>query len=127
MVRFYWDVLFRLSLSNPGYTECTSAVSSDVEGQMYESAKSLGITLITISLRPSLAKYHRQLLTLQGEDGSARWTLTKVGTEEERMGIDREIKVLEERLAEVEGWEKRVKELESLLGVQKNTHEPLEE
>ncbi|KAF8340930.1 ABC transporter transmembrane region 2-domain-containing protein [Amanita rubescens] len=107
--------------------ECTSAVSSDVEGQMYESAKSLGITLITISLRPSLAKYHRQLLTLQGEDGSARWTLTKVGTEEERMGIDREIKVLEERLAEVEGWEKRVKELESLLGVQKNTHELLEE
>ena len=31
--------------------ECTSAVSSDVEGQMYEHAKSLGITLITISLR----------------------------------------------------------------------------
>lgn len=32
-------------------TECTSAVSSDVEGRMYEHAKSLGITLITISLR----------------------------------------------------------------------------
>ena len=31
--------------------ECTSAVSSDVEGQMYEHAKSLGISLITISLR----------------------------------------------------------------------------
>ena len=31
--------------------ECTSAVSSDVEGRMYEHAKSLGITLITISLR----------------------------------------------------------------------------
>ncbi|KAM6492727.1 ABC transporter transmembrane region 2 domain containing protein [Amanita muscaria] len=97
--------------------ECTSAVSSDVEGKMYERAKSLGITLITISLRPSLAKYHRQLLTLQGEDGSAGWTLTRLGTEEERMGIDREIKVLEDRLAEVEGWEKRVKELERLLGV----------
>jgi ATP-binding cassette, subfamily D (ALD), peroxisomal long-chain fatty acid import protein len=32
-------------------SECTSAVSSDVEGRMYESAKSLGITLITISIR----------------------------------------------------------------------------
>ena len=32
-------------------SECTSAVSSDVEGSMYEHAKSLGITLITISLR----------------------------------------------------------------------------
>lgn len=31
--------------------ECTSAVSSDVEGQMYEHAKALCITLITISLR----------------------------------------------------------------------------
>ena len=31
--------------------EFTSAVSSDVEGRMYEHAKSLGITLITISLR----------------------------------------------------------------------------
>ena len=90
---------------------------------MYKSAKPLGITLITISLRPSLAKYHRQLLTLLGEDGSSSWTLTKVGTEEERMGVDREIKILEERLAEVEGWEKRVKELEQLLGVQKTTAE----
>ena len=34
-----------------GPTECTSAVSSDVEGRMYEHAKALGITLITISLR----------------------------------------------------------------------------
>jgi ABC-type uncharacterized transport system fused permease/ATPase subunit len=33
------------------FAECTSAVSSDVEGRMYEHAKSLGITLITISLR----------------------------------------------------------------------------
>ena len=58
---------------------------------------------------------------LQGEDGSASWTLTKVRTEEEWMGVDREIKILEELLAEVEGWEKRVKELEQLLGMQKNT------
>ncbi|KAJ7484689.1 ABC transporter transmembrane region 2-domain-containing protein [Mycena latifolia] len=99
--------------------ECTSAVSSDVEGRMYENAKKLGITLITISLRPSLAKYHTLLLTLTG-DGSARWTLTRVGTAEERMGIDREIVTLENKLAEQETWEQRVKELDALLSVQES-------
>ena len=53
----------------------------------------------TVSLWPSLARYHRQWLTLLGKDGSASWNLTKVGTEEGRMGVDREIKILEERLA----------------------------
>ena len=121
--------------------ECTSAVSSDVEGQMYKHAKMLGITLITISLRyvacsstharvilycgpdadavnarrPSLAKYHTQLLTLTG-DGTGSWTLTRVGTEEERMGIGREIEMLRRKLKEVETWEERVKALEVLLG-----------
>ncbi|KAI0293974.1 ABC transporter transmembrane region 2-domain-containing protein [Russula brevipes] len=95
--------------------ECTSAVSSDVEGQMYEHAKSLGITLITISLRPSLAKYHTQLLTLSG-DGTGSWALARIGTAEARMGIDREIGMLESKLKEVERWERRVKELEVLLG-----------
>jgi ATP-binding cassette subfamily D (ALD) long-chain fatty acid import protein len=97
--------------------ECTSAVSSDVEGQMYEHAKSLGITLITISLRPSLAKYHTQLLTLSG-DGTGNWTLARIGTAEARIGIDREIGMLESRLKEVEQWERRIKELEVLLGPQ---------
>ncbi|KAI0826191.1 ABC transporter transmembrane region 2-domain-containing protein [Irpex lacteus] len=97
--------------------ECTSAVSSDVEGRMYEHAKSLGITLITISLRPSLAKFHTHLLTINGDvDGS--WTLSQVGTAEERMELDREIVAIEERLAEVEGWERRVKELTKALSAQ---------
>ncbi|KAF8067672.1 ABC transporter transmembrane region 2-domain-containing protein [Lyophyllum atratum] len=97
--------------------ECTSAVSSDVEGRMYEHAKALGITLITVSLRPSLIQYHTHLLTLLGE-GSAGWTLARVGTDEERMGLDREISLLEGKLADVEKWEERVKELDVLLSVQ---------
>uniref|UniRef100_A0A8H7XQK2 ABC transporter domain-containing protein n=1 Tax=Psilocybe cubensis TaxID=181762 RepID=A0A8H7XQK2_PSICU len=106
--------------------ECTSAVSSDVEGRMYEAAKALDITLITISLRPSLMKYHKQLLTLHGPTdptSPGRWTLARVGTKEERMSLEKEIGVLEERLKEVEGWEKRVRELEGLLGVQEGVGE----
>ncbi|EJD05544.1 uncharacterized protein FOMMEDRAFT_17828 [Fomitiporia mediterranea MF3/22] len=105
------------------FDECTSAVSSDVEGSMYQHAKSLGITLITISLRPSLAKYHTHLLTLHTEpiseaenSGEAvNWTLTRVGTAAERMERDREIAHLEARLAEVDSWTARVRELEALL------------
>ncbi|RPD65642.1 hypothetical protein L226DRAFT_550601 [Lentinus tigrinus ALCF2SS1-7] len=97
--------------------ECTSAVSSDVEGRMYEHAKSLGITLITISLRPALMRYHTQLLTIAG-DGTGRWSLKRIGTAEERMDLDREIVSLENRLAEVGKWEQRVEELERMLSVQ---------
>ncbi|KAI0031943.1 ABC transporter transmembrane region 2-domain-containing protein, partial [Vararia minispora EC-137] len=95
--------------------ECTSAVSSDVEGHIYEGAKALGITLITISLRLSLEKYHTQLLTLAG-DGTGAWRLTRVGAPEQRVGIEREIKTLRERLGEVGSWEKRLAELQWLLG-----------
>lgn len=62
-------------------------------------------------------KYHTQLLTLAG-DGTGSWTLSRVGTAEERMEIGREILTLESRLAEVDQWEKRVKELDALLGAQ---------
>ncbi|KAF8601576.1 hypothetical protein BDV93DRAFT_524751 [Ceratobasidium sp. AG-I] len=96
--------------------ECTSAVSTDVEGLMYQHAKDLDITLITISHRPSLNKYHKRLLTLWG-DSTGSWTYTSVGTEEERMELDREIEQLESRLTEVAQWEKRLREVADDLGV----------
>jgi ATP-binding cassette subfamily D (ALD) protein 3 len=47
--------------------ECTSAVSIDVEGQMYRYARELGITLFTVSHRPSLVPFHEYLLRFDGE------------------------------------------------------------
>jgi len=63
---------------------------------------------------PSLTKYHTRLLTLTG-DGTGSWMLSRVGTAEERMSVDREILTLERKLAEVEQWDQRVQELNTLL------------
>ena len=49
--------------------ECTSAVSVDVESFMYEHCKEIGITLITISHRPSLWKHHEKKLDMDGRGG----------------------------------------------------------
>lgn len=46
--------------------ECTSAVSVDVEGYMYEYCKTVGITLFTVSHRKSLWKYHDYYLRMDG-------------------------------------------------------------
>lgn len=60
----------RLFFHNPKYAildECTSACSMDIEGKMYTHAKSLGITLITVSHRPSLWKYHQTCIRYLGD------------------------------------------------------------
>lgn len=44
--------------------ECTSAVSVDVEGNLYQKCLDMGSTIVTISHRKQLMKYHKQLLTL---------------------------------------------------------------
>jgi len=79
----------RLLYHEPRYAfidEGTSAVSSDVEGLLYESCKEKGITLITISTRASLKRYHTFNLTLGlGDDGSG-WEYERIGTEVRKSG-----------------------------------------
>lgn len=89
--------------------ECTSAVSTDVEGLMYARAKELNITLITISHRPSLFKYHDVLLKLTGNEG--KWEVERIGTEEESKSFKEEIKDLKAKLKDVDAWKKRVGEI----------------
>jgi ATP-binding cassette, subfamily D (ALD), peroxisomal long-chain fatty acid import protein len=109
--------------------EGTSAVSSDVEGWLYEMLKERGITLITISTRASLKKYHSFVLTLGAEDedlgggdearlGSGTgygWKWERVGSEQQKMGVARELAELKERLAKVEGWKRRLEEIKGEL------------
>jgi ABC-type uncharacterized transport system fused permease/ATPase subunit len=60
----------RLYYHSPKYAildECTSACSIDIEGKMYSHAKSLGITLITVSHRKTLWKFHDFILRFSGD------------------------------------------------------------
>ncbi|KAK6512011.1 hypothetical protein TWF481_000909 [Arthrobotrys musiformis] len=108
----------RLLYHEPKYAfvdEGTSAVSSDVEGLLYETAKERGITLITISTRAQLKKYHTYQLRLGMGEYGAEWEFDRIGAERERMSIEKEIKELEERLAKVDDMEQRKDAIEAEL------------
>ncbi|KPI38821.1 ATP-binding cassette sub-family D member 2 [Cyphellophora attinorum] len=109
----------RLLYHEPKYAfmdEGTSAVSSDVEGVLYDTAKEKGITLITISTRASLRKYHSYNLILGLGDEGYDWDMVKIGSEEEKMNAEKELSQLRENLAQVEEWKKRKAEIDAELG-----------
>ncbi|KAK7746089.1 ATP-binding cassette long-chain fatty acid transporter pxa1 [Diatrype stigma] len=122
----------RLLYHEPQYAiidEGTSAVSSDVEGLLYETCKERGITLITISTRASLKKYHTFNLALGTGDQGDEWEFERIGTEREKMHVERELQELRERLAQVEGWKRRRDEIDRELEqvwVEGSGDEPLE-
>lgn len=49
-----------------------------------------------------------------GEDGS-EWGFERIGTEREKMHVERELQELRERLAQVEEWKQRREEIEKEL------------
>lgn len=111
----------RLLYHEPAFAvvdEGTSAVSSDVEGRLYETCKQRGITLVTISTRVSLRRYHvfnlRLGLDAEDEDGHGDgpgYSFGRIGSEEEVLGVERELGRLRERLAMVPRWEERRKDV----------------
>lgn len=61
--------------------ECTSAVSVDVEGSMYQYCRKAGITLFTVSHRKSLWTHHDFYLHLDGR-GDYKFEKIDASTEE---------------------------------------------
>ncbi|KAL0950734.1 hypothetical protein HGRIS_007508 [Hohenbuehelia grisea] len=90
----------RLFYHHPKYAvldEATSLVPPDMEGKMMEHATRLGITLLTVSHRPSLWKYHALILHYDGQGG---YVFTKLDAEK-RLALQEEKQTLETKLLEV--------------------------
>ncbi|XP_067934177.1 ATP-binding cassette sub-family D member 3-like [Watersipora subatra] len=63
--------------------ECTSAVSMDVEGAMYEYCKETGISLFTVSHRKSLWTHHEYYLHM---DGRGKYEYAPITEETQEFG-----------------------------------------
>ncbi len=87
--------------------ECTSSVPLETEKVMYDTAKQLGITLMTVSHRRSLWQYHTHLLQF---DGQGKYVFTRLDAER-RLRLEEEKEDLELLLRGVPEIERRIKEL----------------
>ncbi|KAF1999178.1 hypothetical protein P154DRAFT_523566 [Amniculicola lignicola CBS 123094] len=102
----------RLFYHAPKYAildECTSSVTLEIERVMYDEAKRLGITLMTVSHRRSLWKYHEKILQF---DGQGNFIFTRLDAER-RLELEDEREEIELQLRAVPELEERIAELTS--------------
>jgi len=87
--------------------EATSLVPTEVEGMMMDHATELGITLLTVSHRPSLWRYHGTILHY---DGTGGYVFTQLDAEK-RLALQEEKQALEAKLLEVPKMRTHLSEL----------------
>ncbi|KAI5206912.1 hypothetical protein AUEXF2481DRAFT_67906 [Aureobasidium subglaciale EXF-2481] len=100
----------RLFYHSPSYAildECTSSLTPSIETLIYEEAKVRNITLLTVSHRKSLWRFHGWILVFDGKGGAV---FSKLDAEK-RLRLEDEREELERQLRGAEGVEKRIEEL----------------
>ena len=104
----------RLFYHKPRYAildECTSSVGMDIERIMYTHSQNLGISLMTVSHRPSLWKYHNWILQYDGQGGYVFAPLDA----EKRLALQEEKNAIEQKLIEKPKLMARLAELKLVI------------